>query len=51
MGDFNEILDGEENSGFSDLGRLPSRMRDFQKMVLHCNLSDMGYKVLFYLVH
>lgn len=29
MGDFNEILDGEENSGFSDLGRLPSVMRDF----------------------
>ena len=44
MGDFNEILEGEENSGFSDLGRLPCGMRDFQRMVLHCNLSDMGYQ-------
>lgn len=33
MGDFKEILDGEEHSGFSDLGRLPSGMRDFQRMV------------------
>ncbi|XP_048636569.1 uncharacterized protein LOC125609299 [Brassica napus] len=44
MGDFNEILEGEKNSGFSDLGRLPCGMRDFQRMVLHCNLSDMGYQ-------
>ena len=44
MGDFNEILEGEENSRFLDLGRLPCRMRDFQRMVLHCNLSDMGYQ-------
>lgn len=44
MGDFNEILDGEENSGFTDLERLPSGMRDFQRMVMHCNLMDMGYQ-------
>lgn len=44
MGDFNEILEVDESSGFSDLGRLPSGMRDFQRMVLHCNLSDMGYQ-------
>lgn len=44
MGDFNEILDGEENSAFSELGRLPSGMRDFQRMVLQCNLVDMGYQ-------
>lgn len=44
MGDFNDILDGVESSGFSNLGRLPSGMRDFQQMVLHCNMSDMGYQ-------
>lgn len=44
MGDFNEILEVEESSGFSDLVRLPSGMRDFQRMVLHCNLSDLGYQ-------
>lgn len=44
MGDFNEILDVEESSGFSRLGRAPSGMRDFQKMVLTCNLSDMCYQ-------
>lgn len=42
MADFNEILDGEENSGFTELGRLQNGMRDFQRMVFHCNLTDMG---------
>lgn len=44
MGDFNEILESEESSGFSRLERLPVGMRDFQKTVLHCRLSDMGYQ-------
>ena len=44
MGDFNEILEGEESTRFTRLGRPPSGMRDFQRMVLHCNLSDMGYQ-------
>lgn len=44
MGDFNEILDGEENSRFSSLERLPRGMRDFQRAVLHCHLSDLGYQ-------
>lgn len=44
VGDFNEILDGEESSCFMDYGRIPTGMRDFQRMALHCNLSDMGYQ-------
>lgn len=44
MGDFNEILEGEESTGFARLLRPPSGMRDFQRMVLNCNLSDMGYQ-------
>ena len=48
MDDFNEILEVEESSGFSELGRLPSGMRDFQRMILHCNLSDLGYQEPFF---
>ncbi|XP_013739623.2 uncharacterized protein LOC106442489 [Brassica napus] len=44
MGDFNEILEGDEHSGFSNLASLPNGMGDFQQMVLHCQLSDMGYQ-------
>lgn len=44
VGDFNEILDATESSGFDSHGRISSGMRDFQRMVLHCNLSDMGYQ-------
>ena len=44
MGDFNDILKGDESTGFSNLGRLPTGMRDFQRMVLQCNLSDMVYQ-------
>ena len=36
FGDFNEILEGEESSGFTDFGRVPGGMRDFQRVVLHC---------------
>ena len=42
MGDFNEILDSGEHSGVDNLVRWPIGMREFQRMVLHCNFSDMG---------
>ena len=44
VGDFNEILDGEESSAYLEAGRISGGMRDFQKMALHCKLSDMGYQ-------
>lgn len=44
VGDFNEILVGEESSRFEDFGRISCGMRDFQRMALRCNLSDMGYQ-------
>lgn len=44
MGDFNEILDGDENSRFSSLERVPVCMRDVQRVMLHCHLSDLGYQ-------
>lgn len=44
MGDFNEILEGVEHSGFSNLASTPAGMKDFQQMVLNCQLSDMGYQ-------
>ena len=44
MGDFNEILDGSEHSEFENLGRLAVGMRDFQRMALRCQLSDLGYQ-------
>lgn len=44
MGDFTEILDGEEHSGFEDSPRLPAGMRDFQEIVNYCRLTDMGFQ-------
>ncbi|XP_033148588.1 uncharacterized protein LOC103869784 [Brassica rapa] len=44
MGDFNEILEGNESSRFVDTGRVPSGMRDFQSVVLQCHLVDMTYQ-------
>lgn len=44
VGDFNEILDAEESSVFERLGRLPSGMRNFQRMALYCKLTGMGYQ-------
>lgn len=46
MGDFNEIMERDEHSGFSNLLRVPNSMRYFQRMVLHCHLTDMGYQGL-----
>lgn len=44
MGDYNEILEGEEHSGFENSPRLPGGMRDFQDIVRHCKLLDMSYQ-------
>lgn len=44
MGDYNEILDGEEHSGFEDSPRIPLGMRDFQDVTSYCKLTDMGYQ-------
>lgn len=44
MGDYNEIMDGEELSGFEDSPKLPPGMRDFQDIIRYCKLTDMGYQ-------
>lgn len=44
MGDFNEILEGEEHSDFEVLPRFPQGMRDFQEVARYCGLTDMGYQ-------
>lgn len=44
MGDFNEILDCGEHSVVDRSVRWLSGMRDFQRLVLHCQLSDMGFQ-------
>lgn len=44
MGDFNEILESEEHSGFEASPRPLPGMRDFQEVSRYCRLSDMGYQ-------
>lgn len=44
IGDYNEISEGEEHSGFEDSPRIPLGMRDFQTIVGQCKLTDMGYQ-------
>lgn len=44
MGDFNDILASSEHSEFGSLATPPSGMSDFQRTVLHCQLSDMGFQ-------
>lgn len=34
----------DDHEGFADLGRLLGDMRDFQRMILHCHLTDMSYQ-------
>lgn len=47
MRDFNEIFEAEESSGFSNLGRILSGMREFQRTVLHCRSTDIYQGPLF----
>lgn len=42
-GDFNEILKGEEHSGYDMNPLVPIGMRDFQEMVRDCSLIDMQF--------
>lgn len=44
MGDYNEILEEDEHSGFEDSPRIPVGMRDFQEATRYCRLTDMGYQ-------
>ena len=44
MGDFNEILDGDEHSSYQDSGLTTPGMRDFESVIQHCKLLDMGYQ-------
>ncbi|KAF8088662.1 hypothetical protein N665_0532s0025 [Sinapis alba] len=44
MGDYNEILEGEEHFGFEDSPRVPMGMRDFQDITRYCRLTDMRYQ-------
>ena len=42
MGDFNEILAGEEHSGYEQTPNLPQGMQDFQKTARFYLLTDLG---------
>ena len=42
MGDFNEVLDGEDHSCFANSPSYSAGMREFQDAANHCSLSDMG---------
>ncbi|KAF8115392.1 hypothetical protein N665_0027s0008 [Sinapis alba] len=44
IGDYNEILEGEEHSGFEDSPRIPQDMRDFQDDTRYCKLTNLGYQ-------
>lgn len=42
MGDFNEILEGEEHSRHQDSGLSSMEMQEFERIVQHCKLTDLG---------
>lgn len=42
-GDFNEILDSEEHSNYSNIAIVAPGMRDFQDTVRYCSLTDLQY--------
>ncbi|KAF8106810.1 hypothetical protein N665_0131s0013 [Sinapis alba] len=44
MGDFNEILEGEEHSSYQDTGVITACMRDFESAVQYCHFPDMGFQ-------
>ncbi|XP_024016317.1 uncharacterized protein LOC112089792 [Eutrema salsugineum] len=43
LGDYNEILEGEEHSQYKNSPNITSGMRDFQNLVLDCHLEEMAY--------
>lgn len=43
MGDFSEILEGEEHSRFENHPSIPSGMQDFQELVRISFLEDMAF--------
>ncbi|XP_013739516.1 uncharacterized protein LOC106442368 [Brassica napus] len=44
MGDFNKIIEGGESSRFDNMSRISAGMRDFQRLILQCQLTDMAYQ-------
>ena len=42
MGDFNEILDGDDHSSYQDSGVVNNGMREFDNAVQYCHFTDMG---------
>ena len=42
-GDFNKILDGSEHSNFDSTQISYAGMRDFQAVIRHCSITDLGY--------
>lgn len=42
MGDFNEILEGEEHSSYQNYGLVSVGMREFEEVVQYCNFTDLG---------
>lgn len=42
MGDFNKILDEEEHSSYEDSGLTTGGMQEFENIVQHCRLVDLG---------
>lgn len=44
MGDFNEVLEGCEHSGYVNEPSISGGMRDFQRVARHCYLTDISYQ-------
>lgn len=44
MGDFNEVLEGGEHSGYDSDPSISGGMRDFQRVTRHCCLTDNSYQ-------
>ena len=43
LGDFNEILEGDEHSNHQIETLATTGMKDFEEVIQHCSLTDMGY--------
>lgn len=44
MGDFNDIIEGGESSRFDNISRISTGTKDFQRLVLQYQLTDMAYQ-------